>query len=104
MSSIDRHNYSIDQNGRNNQLAGERFNDPRASISAPDLEAQTHFVTRLNELISEHEDLDQAVASLLNTSGSDDRVIGRLKKRKLHLKDEISRAQLRLLGSRENAG
>jgi hypothetical protein len=48
---------------------------------------------RLANLIEEHDDLDQAIASMLGASGFDDLVVSRLKKRRLHIKDEISQAQ-----------
>ena len=54
--------------------------------------------SRLADLIEEHDDLDQAIASMLNASGCDDLVISRLKKRKLHIKDEIAHAQAYLRG------
>lgn len=42
------------------------------------------------ELRQEHRDLDQAIAALNSTTGSDQMRISRLKKRKLHLKDQIT--------------
>lgn len=45
--------------------------------------------SRLANLIEEHDDLDQAIASMLSVPASNDRVINRLKKRQLHIKDEI---------------
>jgi hypothetical protein len=51
------------------------------------------LAARLADLIAEHHDLDQAVASMLSASGCDDLAISRLKKRKLLIKDEISHAQ-----------
>jgi hypothetical protein len=41
------------------------------------------------KLILQHEDLDTAIAVLMASTGSDDLVIRRLKKRKLMLRDEI---------------
>jgi hypothetical protein len=98
MSSIDQHNFSITADNRG---AGQGLDC--CGLTAPTLEAQAGFVARLNELIAEHDDLDLAVASLLSTGCCDDLVISRLKKRKLHLKDEISHAQACLPGSAENA-
>jgi len=100
MSSIDQHNFSI---ATDNRGTGEQPGCCGLNASAPTLEAQAGFVARLNEMIAEHDDLDLAVASLLSTGCSDDLVISRLKKRKLHLKDEISRAQGCLPGSAESA-
>jgi hypothetical protein len=56
------------------------------------------LASRLADLIAEHHDLDQAVALMLSASGCDDLAISRLKKRKLHIKDEISHAQTYLRG------
>jgi hypothetical protein len=44
---------------------------------------------RLQSLQLLHDDLDAAITALFQ-SGSDDAIVGRLKKRKLHLKDEIA--------------
>jgi hypothetical protein len=46
---------------------------------------------RLSGLIQEHRDLDGAVALLFEAGAQDPLLIARLKKRKLHLKDEIAR-------------
>jgi hypothetical protein len=100
---MEQHRFSI---GKNNQGDPSPDNQPGYSgrnAPAPSFEAQAHFVERLNELIAEHDDLDLAVASLLSTGCCDDLVISRLKKRKLYLKDEISRAQVDLPGSAESA-
>ena len=56
------------------------------------------IASRLANLIEEHNDLDQAIASMLCASGCDDLVISRLKKRKLHIKDEIAHARAYLQG------
>lgn len=45
--------------------------------------------TRLQSLQLLHDDLDEAIAALFH-SGSDDLILSRLKKRKLHLRDEIA--------------
>jgi hypothetical protein len=47
------------------------------------------FESRLADLTEEHDDLDQAIASMLCTPGCSDGVINRLKKRKLLIKDQI---------------
>jgi len=96
MSSMEQHNLFIAKNNQDDQLAGKHAGYSGPNACAPSLDAQTHFATRLKELIAEHNDLDQAVASLLSASGYDDLVISRLKKRKLHLKDEISLTEVRL--------
>lgn len=45
---------------------------------------------RLAVLREEHRDLDQAIASLVETSSMDQLQLRRLKKRKLRLKDQIT--------------
>ncbi len=48
-------------------------------------------------LKQEHRDLDDAIQALSGTRASDQLQLQRMKKKKLHLKDEISRIQDRLL-------
>jgi hypothetical protein len=45
---------------------------------------------KLTVLVAEHDDLDYAISMLLAAGTCDDLLINRLKKRKLHLKDEIA--------------
>jgi hypothetical protein len=45
--------------------------------------------SRLQSLQLLHDDLDAAITALFQC-GSDDQVVARLKKRKLHLKDDIA--------------
>lgn len=52
---------------------------------------------RLTELQSEHRDLDDVIARLSERAPVDQLQIQRLKKRKLVLKDEISRLENQLL-------
>ncbi len=52
---------------------------------------------KLAELSQEHRDLDKAIAALTEAGARDQRQLTRLKKRKLHLKDEISKINDRLL-------
>lgn len=47
---------------------------------------------KLAALVAEHDDLDTAIAVLLEVGGRDDLMISRLKKRKLQIKDEIALA------------
>ena len=56
------------------------------------------LAARLADLIAEQDDLDQAVASMLCQSWCDHLVMSRLKKRKLHIHDEISQAQAYMRG------
>jgi hypothetical protein len=51
---------------------------------------------RLEGLMIEHRDLDEVIARLVDTAPYDMLQLQRLKKRKLILKDEISRLQARL--------
>ena len=51
----------------------------------------------LNE---EHNDLDRAVSALLAAGDCDELLVTRLKKRKLHIKDEIARAMASLCDPR----
>nr|WP_229836369.1 DUF465 domain-containing protein [Thalassobaculum fulvum] len=52
---------------------------------------------RLSDLKTEHRDLDDVIARLLEKAPFDQLQLQRLKKRKLMLKDEISRLESRLL-------
>ena len=51
----------------------------------------------LHELRSEHRDLDTVIARLSDQSAMDQLHLQRLKKRKLLLRDEISRLESRLI-------
>lgn len=53
------------------------------------LEDDCSLASRLEELRSEHRDLDEAIARLTNNPGDDELMVRRLKKRKLLLKDRI---------------
>ena len=52
---------------------------------------------KLAELAQEHRDLDNAIAALTEAGTRDQLQITRLKKRKLQLKDELSKINDRLL-------
>ncbi len=52
---------------------------------------------KLHELRSEHRDLDTVIARLTENARYDQLQMQRLKKRKLHLKDEISWLESRLI-------
>lgn len=52
---------------------------------------------RLADLKTEHRDLDDIIARLLDKAPFDQLQLQRLKKRKLLLKDEISRLESRML-------
>jgi hypothetical protein len=52
---------------------------------------------RLENLLTEHRDLDSAISALIANGSSDQVQIARLKKRKLRLKDEIAVVQDQLI-------
>lgn len=52
---------------------------------------------KLEDLMTEHRDLDDVIAHLADTRPFDQLQIQRLKKRKLSLKDQITKLQSRLL-------
>ncbi len=55
------------------------------------------LLRRLHDLRSEHRDLDTVIARLAAETACDQLHLQRLKKRKLLLKDEISRLESRLI-------
>ncbi len=57
----------------------------------------TALRARLSALNSEHRDLDEVIGRLSEGTVADQLQLQRLKKRKLNLKDEISRLHARLL-------
>lgn len=56
-------------------------------------EREQRLRAALAQLKQEHRDLDAAIAGLEQTVRADALQIKRLKKRKLHLKDQIARAE-----------
>jgi hypothetical protein len=58
---------------------------------------KTPLQARLDEVLSEHRDLDDVIARLAEEKPFDQLQLQRLKKRKLILKDEIIRLRARLL-------
>lgn len=64
------------------------------SVPLDDLE---EIKRRLDELKSEHRDLDDVIARLLERAPFDQLQLQRLKKRKLMLKDEILKVESQLL-------
>jgi hypothetical protein len=62
------------------------------------MEDQETIRGKLNELRTEHRDLDQAIAALSASLGSAEALsLQRLKKRKLQLKDLIAKLESKLL-------
>lgn len=52
---------------------------------------------RLAQLMEEHRDLDAAISAMTGSAAADQLQLTRLKKRKLQLKDQISRIEDQLL-------
>lgn len=61
------------------------------------VDEQAELRQRLEELRSEHRDLDDVIRRLSDGAPFDQLQIQRLKKRKLSLKDQITRLESRLL-------
>jgi len=61
------------------------------------MEDEEDLKARLTELKNEHRDLDEVIHDLTNTGSYDQIKLQRLKKRKLQLKDQISRIEDGLL-------
>lgn len=103
MSSIAQHDSSIANHEHCDPVASQQSNYSGLNTSAVNSDIPpVSIASRLANLIEEHDDLDRAVALMLSALGSDDLVISRLKKRKLHVKDEISQAQAYLEGLRRS--
>ena len=51
------------------------------------------IAARLEQLRTEHRDLDAAIAALLESASTDQMRMARLKKRKLRLRDEIAQLE-----------
>ncbi|MFA7429693.1 MAG: DUF465 domain-containing protein [Rhodospirillaceae bacterium] len=62
-----------------------------------DEDSQDQLRTRLAELMTEHRDLDDVIARLMENAPFDQLQLVRLKKRKLLLKDEVAKLQSRML-------
>ncbi|HJW40184.1 MAG TPA: DUF465 domain-containing protein [Rhizomicrobium sp.] len=65
-----------------------------SEVTRPD---EVALRAKLAGLTQEHRDLDNAIAALIESSARDQLQLTRLKKRKLQLKDEISKINDRLL-------
>ena len=63
-------------------------------MSSDELKSLQH---RILELQTEHRDLDQVVANLSVNPDVDQLLLRRLKKRKLHLKDQLARMKSKLI-------
>jgi hypothetical protein len=65
-----------------------------SEVTRPD---EVSLRAKLAELTQKHRDLDNAIAALTDTGARDQLQLTRLKKRKLQLKDEISKINDQLL-------
>ena len=65
-----------------------------SEVTRPD---EVALRAKLAELSQEHRDLDNAIAALVESGARDQLQLTRLKKRKLQLKDEITKINDRLL-------
>jgi len=76
-----------------------RYTCPLPLVSGPAMQVQDHaeIAHLLAELRMEHRDLDAAIEQLATTLGRDELQLTRLKKRKLLLKDHISRLESKLI-------
>jgi hypothetical protein len=71
-----------------------QWHEPQtANLEHPNLNAaiEATLRTRRVALSLEHRDLDATIAFLAETNACDEALLTRLKKRRLHLKDEIAR-------------
>jgi len=66
----------------------------RTTVSGEDVKS---IQRRIIELQSEHRDLDEVVVALSQNSNADQLLVKRIKKRKLQLKDEITRLKSRMI-------
>jgi len=73
----------------------EADRQPMDHLDINDVEAKQ--LTRLQELIVEHRDLDDAINALIRDGAFNQLQVQRLKRKKLLLKDEIIRLQSKLI-------
>ncbi|MEX2482844.1 MAG: DUF465 domain-containing protein [Gammaproteobacteria bacterium] len=66
----------------------------RATVPSEDLKS---IQRRIIELQSEHRDLDEVVNALALNANADQLLVKRMKKRKLQLKDQITRLKSRMI-------
>lgn len=58
---------------------------------------QEELRRRLEDLVTEHRDLDEVIGRISDPSANDQLQLKRIKKRKLRLKDEIAKIESQLL-------
>ena len=72
------------------------FRTPGPARTRPMLDDRESLLRRLHEMRSEHRDLD-TVITRFSAESTDNLQVQRLKKRKLRLRDEITRLESRLV-------
>jgi hypothetical protein len=70
----------------------------RETPQSQPIDISPYLAAQRAKLIVQHDDLDTAIAVLMASTGSDDLLIRRLKKRKLMLRDEIEASGAVLTG------
>jgi hypothetical protein len=73
------------------------YHCPRADRADIGMEDQAALRRKLAELRTEHRELDESIARLTETAPFDQIQVQRLKKRKLALKDQITRLESKLV-------
>jgi hypothetical protein len=95
MSSIAQDDSSIANHEHPDPVASPKPNYAGLNVSAVNSEIRPlSIASRLANLIEEHDDLEQAITSMLSDPECNDRVISRFKKRKWDIKGEISTLEL----------
>ena len=69
------------------------FHEPSSDISSPAWAGPDAVTARRVSLALEHRDLDDMISMLSEGNNYDAALITRLKKRKLHIKDELARLE-----------
>ena len=75
-----------------------------ASIANPPGDAASALAWRHADLTQQHHDLDYMICALSEQATYDELLVARLKKRKLHLKDEIARVASALCATGDAPG
>ncbi len=76
---------------------GKRDNGAQQKAQNMTDEEEQALRAKLAKLIEEHRDLDAAILALMDSGAADLLQLSRLKKRKLHLKDQITQIEDSLL-------
>ena len=92
------HACNLSRAGQNSDITRHRYPALAPSEDAyPTMNEQEMIQQKLAELRTEHRDLDDVIARIAETAPYDQLQIQRLKKRKLMLKDQITRLESRML-------